>query len=231
MKPTRTFPTLIVLAVLLAGCAAYKSAPPYNAEPLTAFTDPAFKWTVFRRIAVVADTSNLEWRLKLESRLAETLTEYGTRSVRGSTLFPPTRQWSDAARRAALLADSVDGFLTLTITESSARTKYIPAVTSTTVTQERKAKEKTNGRDTSNYEEVNVITTTRQDGGYTENTPLTRYTIKLIDVATGQTAWMATNRIDGDPDDRLWSFCQEIVAQLQRDGLVRKNQVAARASE
>jgi hypothetical protein len=230
MKPTSTFPTLIA-ALLFAGCAAYQSRSPYYAAPLTSFTDPAFKATVFRRIAVTADTSSLEWRLNLETRLAETLIEFGTRSVRGSTLFPPTRQWSDGARRAVLLADSVDAYLTLAITESGAQTKYIPAVTSTTVTQERKAKGKTSGSDTSNYEELNVTTTTKQDGGYTESTPLTRYTIKLIDVATGQIAWLATNRIDGDPDSRLWSFCQEIVAQLQRDRLVEKNQVAARASE
>jgi hypothetical protein len=216
------FVTLLtsVIAVAFTGCITWPTGSPYVPATITSFVDPAFRGHIFRRIAVIADTSDLEWRLKLEKQLAGANREKGVNGIEGATIISPTRQWSDAARHDALVANGIDAYLALEIVESGEWTKYIPATTATTVSRERKAKEKQTGKDTVDYEEVSVTTTTKQEGGYTERTPWTRYRIRLIDVATGQVAWMAMNAINGNPTDRLWSFCQEVAAQLQRDGLV-----------
>jgi hypothetical protein len=214
-----------IIAVTFTGCFSWSTGGgggPYVPATITSFVDPAYRGHIFHRIAVIADTSDLEWRLKLEKQLAGAYREKGVNGIEGATIISPTRQWNDAARHDALLASGVDGYLDVEIIESGEWTKYIPATTATTVSRERKAKEKQTGKDkdTVEYEEVSVTTTTKQDGGYTERTPWTRYRIRLIDVATGDVAWMAMNAINGNPGDRLWAFCQEVAAQLQRDGLV-----------
>jgi hypothetical protein len=210
----------LVILPLLAGCPG-----PYVPARITSVTDPAFHSRLFTHIAVVVDTADLGWRLKLERWLAETLRSKGMNAVEGSSVMPPTRGWNAALAQSMFAARSIDAYLTLEIIARGEWTRAVPLTTSTEVTTERNRKE--SGEEDAK-EEVTVTTTTTQEGGYTQQIHWTRYAIRLVDVATGDVAWMATSDINGDPDRRIWSFCQEIVAQLHRDGLIRADSLVVK---
>jgi hypothetical protein len=198
--------TALLLCFAAAGC-AYRQ---FDGIPaITSFKDPAYAGAEFKRIAIIADLSDLEWRKRLESRMTESFKEWGIMAVESNMLIPPTRQWSPEERLNVLAKNGVDGYLSVTVDTTDVTETYIPATYTTTTTREKPDKGKS--------EETAV---TKQQGGYTVTKASTRYRLTLVDRATGRTAWIALNDLGSSPSSRLRPFCEEIAAQLERDGLV-----------
>jgi hypothetical protein len=216
----KTIATLLLL-LPLAGCAMYSGGTfRYQPTSITSFRDPEFSGRAFGSLAVLADTADLTWRHNLEQSLVRSLHSRNLNAVESYTVIPPTRSWSPAQQQQALAGKGVDAYLRLVVDTVSVEEKLVPVTTSTTTTRELKKKPPLTGYDSVQYDVQNETVTTTSEGGYTVRTVRMRYRILLVDVATGHTAWIGLNGIDGDANARLASFCEEIAAQLVRDSIV-----------
>jgi hypothetical protein len=221
----KTISTVLLLAAtaLLAGCGMYSGGSIiYQPSAITSFKDPEFTGRTFRHLAVLADTNDLGWRHALEAAMVRSLRSRSLSAVESHTVIPPTRSWTEGQQREALAGKGVDAYLRLVVDTISVVETEVPLTTSTTTSRELKRKPPMTGYDSAQYEVENETVTTKSEGGYTVRTVTMRYRIALVDVVSGRTAWMALDRIDGDAQRRLGSFCEEIAAQLVRDAMVTR---------
>ncbi len=190
--------------VLLAGCAA---------TALTSVRDPAFQGRTFQRIVVVAPFTDLDKRATAENSFVAALQARGAQAVPAMTVLPPTRTYSDEEMGAALRAAGADGVLLVTLTDAYASTTYVPGSTTTS------------GSAYATGSTVSWTATTRQNPGYYVNKPRVRFEVKLVDVATGSTAWLGTSLTRGNAfagwDTLMRSLASEAAGRLAADGLVR----------
>ena len=204
---------------LIAGVAAFSILSGCASTNITSFTDPDYRATHFSRILVVANVADLEWRNRIESRLVQELTKQGAFAIKGIELFPPTRDLDDEEKINRLLHNRIDSYITIDVGETGTQEVYIPQTSSTT---------KTTGSvnvtgSSATYREKSRTTTS---GGYTVSKPWAKFTTKLFDVSSGVNAWVATAFTGGNAyanfNTVVNSFCDKIVQQLLRDGLVVK---------
>jgi hypothetical protein len=214
--------TLLLASVMLSGCSFMYSrgSAPYVPPSIASFKDPEFTGRAFKHLAVLADTGDLGWRHNLEGAMVRALRSRDLDAVESHTVIPPTRSWTEAQQRQALAGKGVDAYLRLVVDTLWIETREVPVTTSTTTTRELTRKPPMTGYDSAQYEVANEVVTTKSEGGYTVQTVRMRYRIQLVDVASGRNAWMALDRLDGDPSSRVAGFCEEIAAQLVRDAMV-----------
>ncbi len=208
---------LIAMCVIstLAGCTMYRSSSePTLPPPITAFKDPEFNTAAYRRLAVLVDTADLEWRHRLETRMVEKMQARKIGSVESFRMLAPTRSWSEDQRRDTLAKNGVDAYLRLVVDGLEVDEQTRPVTTTTTVSREKKPRP---GRKDSLDEETVITSST---GGDVVRTVRARYRVQLVDVKSGHFAWIALSRIEGDPMARISSFCDEIAVQLLRDSLI-----------
>jgi len=162
-----------VLAIVgSAGCASTN---------MTSFKDPAFQNITLKRILIIANTSDLQWRQKLESRMVEAFKDVGLDAMQSVFLFPPTRNLSNDEKVALLVQNNIDAYLSINVGESGVQDVYVPPTGSTT---------KTKGEvfvygNRAQYEEKS---TTTVEGGYTLSKPWAKFQSKLHDVSSGSIA-------------------------------------------
>jgi hypothetical protein len=203
--------TLLLLSLILAGC-SYRD---YGRVPvITSFKDPAYAKATFKRIAIVADVRDLEWRRRLESQMVTTFGDWGISAVESYTIIPPTRVWSTQERGQAFASNGVDGYLSLGLDTTDMPERVVPLRSTTTTTRVKPPHEKGAG------ERETERSVTELRGGYSVRETTTRYMISLNDRRQGATAWIALNDMGGDRLARLVPFCEEVAVQLTRDGLV-----------
>ena len=197
-----------VLIIFIVGCASTK---------MTSFKDPDYQNTEFKRILVVANTSDLEDRQKLESKMVEAFTEIGVYALESYKLFPPTRELTDEQKVDLLLKNNIDSFISISVGESGVSAVYIPQTSSTT---------KTEGNvnvygNTARYKEKS---TTTYQGGYTVHKPWAQFETKLYDVSNGRMAWIASSFTGGNAyanrNTVINSYCGKTVDKLIEDKLV-----------
>jgi len=210
MKSLATFTIVTIAIVLLAGCATTK---------MTSFKDPAFQSISFKRILVVANTSDLEWRRKIETRMVKSFQDIGVFAIEGVQLFPPTREPTADEKVDILIKNKVDAYVSVSVGESGVKEEYVPSTESTTKT---KGSVRVSG-DRADYAEKS---TTKVDGGYTLSKPWAGFQTKLFDVSSGQNAWVASSFTGGnafaDFSTVINSYCDKVVDQLIEDGLIKK---------
>ena len=102
MKQTVIIFSLVSMLALSGGCASTK---------MTSFTDPDYRQTTFKRILILANTSDLERRLYFESTMAKVLLDVGVVAIEGFKLFPPTRNLTPERKVELLIQDSIDSYL------------------------------------------------------------------------------------------------------------------------
>ena len=211
-----------LIALFVGGCFSGYYIPRPQPPKITAFKDPAFSGVSYARLAIVVDTSDLEWRHELETKLAEDLRREGFQSVEGFSVFPPTRPWRESEKVETLALNGVDGYLRLIVDNAVVEETLVPLTTKTTTTRETSVKRKEVENDSTKREVETESVTTETSGGYTVRSARTQYRVSLIDVRSGRVAWLGLNSIEGDPAGRIVSFCREIVGQLERDSLLRR---------
>lgn len=203
-----TFKALTFLIIFFGGCASTR---------MTSFKDPDYQVTRFKRILVVANTSDLERRLYFESKMVDVLLDAGVFALEGYRLFPPTRDLSPEQKVALLVRDSIDSYLAISVGESGIEQVYIPPTGSTTTT---KGTASIVG-DRLNYEQKSKTTI---EGGYTFSKPWAEFTVELVDVTYGRRAWIASAFTGGNAfanfNTVINSFCNETLERLAQDRLV-----------
>lgn len=209
MKAKQYFINLLLI-LFLFGCASTR---------MTSFKDPDYLDSKFERILVVANTNDLEDRQNLESGMVEEFTEIGVFALESFKLFPPTRDLSEEDKVDLLLANNIDGFITIDVGESGVNSVYVPQTGSTT---------KKEGRvnvygNSATYKEKSKTT---YQGGYTLNKPWAEFETRLYDVTNGNMAWIATSFTGGNAyankNTLIGSYCSTTIEKLVEEKLVNE---------
>lgn len=187
---------------------------------MTSFKDPDYQNTKFKRILIVANTSDLEERQELESKMVEAFTEDGVFALESYKLFPPTRELTDKEKVELLLKNNIDAFISISVGENGVSEVYIPQTSSTT---------KTEGDVNvyGNTARYNEKSTTMYQGGYKVNKPWAEFQTELYDVSNGRMVWIASSFTGGNAyankNTVINSYCEETVNELLQDKLIIKN--------
>lgn len=210
MKKLITSCVLLIVSTLIGGCAH---------TSMTSYIDPSYRASSFKRVLVIANISDLQWRQKVESRLVEAFRDQGIFAMESLDLFPPTRNLSDEQKVKLLLQNHIDSYIVVSVGDAGAQQVYIPPTGSST---------KTSGSvsvygDNATYQEKSTTTTY---GGYTVSKPWAQFDAKLFDASNGQNAWMASAFTGGNAyanyNTVVNSFCDKTVEQLVNDGVVQE---------
>lgn len=170
---------VIVTVLSLTGCLSF------HRPQLISFRDPSFSTAAYGRIMVIADIPQWQEGYRIEERFVELLEDHGVRAVSAMKFMPPTRTWTEAQREQVIQANSIDGVLHISIAAEGKDIRQVPLETTTT---HKKEKEVTRKGDTVLVDRR----ITQTEGGYTAEIPWRQYDIKLVDAATGKTAWITS---------------------------------------
>lgn len=201
----------LFIVFLLVGCASTR---------MTSFKDPDYQQADFKRILIVANTSDLEKRQKLESKMVEEFTEIGVFALESYNLFPPTRELSAQDKIELLNQNGIDSFISIDVGESGINKVTVPVTSTTTKT---KGDVSVYGN-TAKYKEKSKTT---YQGGQTYSKPWADYETSLYDVSNGRMAWIASSHTGGNAyanfNTVMNSYCGEVVEKLVEDKLIKVN--------
>jgi hypothetical protein len=210
--------TLLLLLGLAAGALLPGCHPP--ATGVTAFTDPEFSGHHFKRILVLADTTDLQRRAAIEQAMIRELRGRAAWAVESFSYFPPTRSFQMSALLDTMRLYNIDGYLVIGPEGTGVYVEHVPQTTTTTVKKEGEEKEVQHGEETKKvWVPTEEKVTTTVEGGYTSATNWTRYRASLVDLASGKTAWVGVGVLYGDGASGAGSFGERLARQLVRDGL------------
>ncbi len=190
--------------LFVAGCAF---------TSMTSFLDPAFATKAFHRILIASPFADLELRTKAESFFAECLAKHAVKGIPSIRVFMPTRTYTDEEFSKLLSENGIDGVLIVTLADAYTTQAYVPASYST------------QGQATLSGNTINYSARTQQYGGYYVSKPRVRYEMRLYDVSTGNTAWVASSLTRGNAfvnfDILISSLADTTVSKLRKDGLLK----------
>lgn len=198
----KTISFLLLTSICLGSCFSF-----FHAPKLLSFRDPAFSNATYSRVMIVVDIPDWQQGYKIEQRFVELLQNNGIKALSAIKFMPPTRTWTDDQRDQVMTANSIDGMLRITVAAEGTNIQQVPLETTTT---HKKEKEVTKKGDTVIVDK----SITETQGGYTTEVPWRRYDIKMIDAATGKTAWI-TSATDRQPLESM------VVDALISDGMLR----------
>jgi hypothetical protein len=205
-KPITIASTLLAMAgVLLPGCARAVTR-------VTAFKDPEFAERVYQRLLVTAEDVSLDVRNAVEIAVAEELNHAGTEALVGASVLLPTRKYSEEQKAGLLRERAVEGELAIRLTHEAVIEQFVPP--STTI----------HGHVYRTGRTLTYSSYAHDYGGYYISRPKLQFEARLIDVATGRTAWIASAVTLGTSSSRLRdlarSLAEKLVRTLADDGLV-----------
>ncbi|MFI5251043.1 MAG: hypothetical protein ACHQQQ_01315 [Bacteroidota bacterium] len=193
---------------------------------MASFIDPAYHSTTFERILVIANTSDLQLRQKLETRVVESFKNIDVDAIEGFLLFPPTRSLTNDEKIKLLIDNHIDAYISIDVGESGVQDIYVPPTGSTTTTTGRISV-------SGNQADYKEKSTTTVDGGYTLSKPWAEYQAKLYDVSSGSIAWIASSHTGGNAyanfNTIINSFSDELAKRITEDGMVRQNIINGRS--
>lgn len=208
MRPCfRVFVVSIFWLSALSGCAS---------TSVTAFKDPEFANARFERIAVYANTLNLEWRSSLEQGMAEEVIAQGGSAIPSMLIIPPTANQSAEEAVQALIDNNVSAVLQIDIGDSGVQEQWIPQTGSTTTTTGTASVYGNTGVYSGSSHTTNY-------GGYNVNKPWANMQTRLFDVESGKTVWIASSSTGGnayaDWDDIRSSYCKKIASEMVKSNI------------
>lgn len=216
---SRILAATLVSATLL-GCASSK---------VTSVRDPAFQGRTFQRVVVVAPFTDLDKRATAENAFVAQLRKHGVDAMPSLQVLPPTRTYTGDEQAAIMKKTGADGVLVLTMTNQYADTTYVPGQTRTTgvtSTSSSGSSSVSPGSSSSSKTSTTVWgSVTTQDPGYYVSMPRVAFEMRLVDEASGATAWLGTSFTAGDQfagwSTLMDSLAAESVARMAADGVVR----------
>lgn len=203
------FALTIVLSATIASCAE---------TSITAFKDPAFASRVFQKPAIYVNSEDLTWRQSIEDTMVTELGKKGVIAVASMSLTPPTRTYSPEERAQVLAESDIDALIVIQIGDTGVETRYVPQTSTTTTTTGTAT---TYGENTTYQGQSH----TTSSGGYNQSFPWAEMSTFVVDLASGQKAWIASSHTGGNAyasfNDIRTSYCKEIIRQLLTDGLLQ----------
>lgn len=196
---------LLIVFGFLASCATTR---------ITAFKDPNFTDKTFHRILVVAPFSDMEYRDVTEKQFVYWLSFYSAEAVSSIRIMPPTRTYSEEEYNKAIMKNNIEAVLVVTITDAYTSEVFVPGST------------RTNARATLMGNYIDFSSRTTQSPGYFISKPRAKFEMRLFDVASGNTAWVASSLTKGgalaDFETLINSLSWNAASQLRHDGMLRK---------
>jgi hypothetical protein len=184
---------------------------------MTSFKDPDYEKAEFKRILIIANTSDLGNRQLLESKMVKSFSDVGIFALESIKLFLPTRELTDKEKVDLLLKNNIDAFISISVGESGVEEVYIPPTSSIT-----KTSGSVNVIGNSAYYEEKSKTTTQ--GDYTLEKPWAKFETKLYDVSNGRMVWTASSFTGGNAYANIRtvinSYCNKTVEKFIEDGLI-----------
>jgi hypothetical protein len=198
---------ILSLLVFVVGC---------SNTTLTSFVDPDFKDKTFNNLMIFAVVDNLEMRSKFEKIIVEQFMLNKINAVASIDVFPPTREVKSEELPVILETNQIDGVLQFSITDANAATKRTQGQTFTTGSG-------------SMYGNNLYYNSSTFSTSYDFNTANLSYELKIMDVKSAKTAWMASGTTSGSDevsikkltiDELIQSFAKSLVLKLQEDNLI-----------
>lgn len=182
---------------------------------LTSFQDPAYKDAKFKKIVIISPEQDLSKRFAIEDAMTDNFTAMGVTAMSGYQVFTPTRTYSEEAEKRILDSLNVDAYLIVDALGMGYTEQYVSGTTTTT----------TKGRVSSNGEYKEKSVTTESDG--TVSTPWAEFRAVLMDVKTGNQAWVSSAQSRGGAFVRvsrlIKNFSGKVVEDLLQKGLVQRS--------
>ena len=173
---------------------------------------PSIPSRSYHSILVVAPFADLESRKIAEEIFINKLSRFGLRAIPSLSILFPGRNYSNEEFAKLILDSGTDGILLVTLTDAYTEQTYVPPSSFST------------GTATLQGNVAYYSGTTQHYGGYYISKPRVRYDIRLLDVPSGQTAWMATSLTRGNAFARfpklVESLADTTVEQMRKDRLV-----------
>lgn len=167
---------------------------------MTSFKDPNYSNSNFQYLIVEAYTTDFSWRKKIESKLVKKLNKKGIKTIESFTIFPPTKKFTNK-EKVRLLHDKFS-----MNSSTSRRYGWLRIFIGKS------------GTEKGLYITSSIVTPTKK--------PWSNFSIDLIDLRNGDTAWVAQSFTIGNAfanfDNVIGSFCSKTVKMLLNDGLIKK---------
>lgn len=194
--PTRLFLTL-VLAAGFTGCTSTRAS---------SFKDPDYRTRGFGRLVVLADIHDLLARQEIERRMVEALKGQKVQGVASVEVIPPTRELPLDLIRQLMLEEGHEGMIWVRPLNDGEERGHL-ALTSVTPTH------------------GNTSATQLVRGGAAAK-PWANFDVKLIDLATGHTAWISSSHTAGtqgtDITKLVSALAERTVADLKQADLLQE---------
>ena len=195
---------LLATLLLLVSCASTK---------MTSVRGRSETQTQFVRILVMVPFSDLESRIQAENIFVEKLTTERVTAQASIAVMPPTEEYGEAELLQILHDARVDGILIVTLTDSYTKESYVPQTSTTT------------GSASLYGNVVNYSSRTQHSGGYYISKPRVHYEMRVLNVATGNTTWLATSLTRGNAyagfKTLIRSLANTAAKRLLEDGVIK----------
>lgn len=203
MKKYTAFATHFVIIAAVAGCAW---------TDVSSFRDPAFIGKRFQRILVIAPFGDMDSRTKTEQAFSVRLAKYEVEVIPSMGVLMPTRTYTDDELFKLLNENNIDGVLHVELTDAYTKQTYMPRSSYT------------HGQASLSANTVTYSGTTQHYGGYYISKPRVKFKMRLYDVSTGKTAWVATSLTRGNAfanfSTLIGSLADTAAEKLQEEGFL-----------
>lgn len=205
---TKSLMTLFAISVMLQSCVSIDT---------TSYSDPDFIGKEYKNICVYSLEKDLNKRDMIEKVFVSNLKDGGYNAVKGSILFPPTREWSEADFQKRLKEYGYDGFLKIEIVDEKVDEYVNPQLHTETSTRVIKDEE---GKKQGTITESNSYVTKDVDV-YMSN----KFQADLIDANTNKIAWKGFSSTNAkmyefgmDLETIVDQFSESVIEELQLKG-------------
>ena len=205
---------ILILAFAGASCVSTKVA---------SIKDPSYRTASFGRFLVVGNYEKMESANKVETVFAADLRSAGVYAIENFKLLPPLRSYSDSEKRAAFIAEGLDGYLIVSPAGVNTSTLHFPTTSTTYV-----------NASSDGYGGAYGTATTTTSPSYSEDI-VNSVDIKaeLFDISNGKLVWRGETNTDINHffdqgafkagfNDIVHSASSNLVDELERNALIRR---------
>jgi hypothetical protein len=207
MRPAVDRFLLLFVAIVAINCARTRA---------TRVQDPGYMGRSFTAPAIFADITDLHNRQLVEEAMVTALARHGVRARAAVHLIPPTRDYTPEERLQILRGAGLDSLVVITAAWGTSR-HYVPVTSSTTTTQGSMDIY----RNQAIYRERSQ---TQYQGGYEVEKPWAKGEFVILDLATGQKAWLGTSETRGESiaswDEIRKSACEQVAKLMAADRIL-----------
>ena len=188
---------------LLVGCTTTK---------IISFNDKSSSTKTFRKILVSVPSNDLDSRIKSEVAFVRQLEKHSIEVIPSTQMIGATRIYTSEELLELLSENQFDGLLLIRSLESDSKQPALPDLS-------LKGSKATLSADT-----VYDSPSTQQTAEFHTLVPRLHYEIRLYDVKTAESVWVATSMTKGNVytqfDKMITSLANTAVAMLRKDGLL-----------